>query len=173
MKKAVICIVSALMLSACFDTGAEEKEEKANDKPVPAREVILALFEAMKAGDVDRAVALTARFDTLPLEEVIAQYKETIERVGGKDIGKVVADKEAEQVAVVVVQDLSSGNKLTIDLDPLYLVKQKGEWKALLPLMPGGEEDLGLDEKTLAQFRVLKKWYETEKPKLVKQLEEK
>jgi hypothetical protein len=95
----------------------------------------------------------------------------------------ILEEKVNGDCAVLVLNESTKAGKKAFDIDPAYLIKQNGEWK----VMPGFTKwdlskeisaeyqpaSMKLDEKKLAAYKELEKWFDERKAVLKKEHREK
>jgi hypothetical protein len=136
--------------------------QEAKETPVTA---LLDYRTALKKGDLEGAMALTASFTRLPTERVRELTKEYLDMTASgrlhiwlyPDSLRIIAD-----CAVIVTGD---GARPAPD-DPCYLLNQNGKWKVLPALTKWQEDyfDLTADQKQA--FGTLAEHHKREKKRL-------
>lgn len=130
--------------------------------------VTKAFFQAIKAKNFDRAVALTAPV----AEDRKATVRPYYEKMAGRSEPSLVAHLQLPQTAVVVFVDKKVGPG-PLDIDPAYLVRRDGKRLVLFKLTRFDREYFALSDKEKAEFQRLEAWFEQQQPALQKLLQEK
>lgn len=160
-------VLSLSLLAAISSYGVESSSVSGSAVAHSPPEVVERLFHAVGSGNIEAAVALTAKFENVP-EEPIAQYYRRVAKSTHEM--KIVAHLQLSSVAVVVVREIS-GDSSRVDLDPAYLIRRQDGWH-VLPRLTRFDRGFEFKESTLGAFRKLETWYRQQKPELVRLLME-
>lgn len=142
--------------------------DKAEALPVAtASEAAAAFFAALKAGDVDRAAAMTVPMkEGIPRDAVREYYLRISAFIKRAGVPQIVAHLRLEETSVVIFREGGPGKERTIDLDPAYLVRQEGKWLVVFQLTEFDRPYHSFDDATMRDFAKLQEWYKSQKPVL-------
>jgi hypothetical protein len=110
--------------------------------------------DALKKNDLAKAISLSARFTKLAEEEMERLTSKVAAALKGKPM-TILAEpsKILEDCAVVI------GKQSEMDLDPVYLLKQGGQWRVLPTITRYDHQSFELSEVQQARFLQLKTWF--------------
>ena len=116
-------------------------------------------MQAMKQGDLDSAMKLTAKIEGLSAENVrggLAGYAKTLSE---QDVETVYHESRATQdCALVIVEQRRPSVRTRPSVLPVMLLLQDGDWKVLPKLNPELRK-AALSQNQTDQIRVLGKWF--------------
>jgi len=121
--------------------------------------------EAVKAGDTDKAVALSATFPKLPAARLRQSTQEFIDQAKAGNLRIRLYSSSVnvlENCAVVVIGD---GEKPAPD-DPAYLIQRDGQWKVLPDLTSWEREYMEFSADERRAFAQLRETYKQVKKRL-------
>ena len=131
-------------------------------KADPPTEALAAFWKAARSGDFDATWKRVVKFDNLP-PEFVEDQKEKVRKViklGASGWSVEALEVKVDGDCAVIVGNEVKGEKSEVpNLDPVYLLKQDGEWKVFAKLTKFDLAAAGGKEK-LEVFGKLKKWYE-------------
>jgi hypothetical protein len=144
----------ALVAGAQSSLGADPSPPIAS--PQPAVRQYLA---ALKSGDLDAAMKLTATIKDLPQSQVrqgLATYSETLR---AQEVESKIHDARAtEDCAVVIIEQIRPKHQTQPSLMPVMLVRQGKDWK-VLPRLNAEQRKTALTEAQLGSVKALGKWF--------------
>lgn len=95
-------------------------------------EVLTAYKRACQAGDFEKGWGMTAKNKVLP-ERLQQQQRDLarprFDRLSGGSDFEILTERIDGDCALIIVNEFSKGGQVTIDLDPVYFIRQDGEWK--------------------------------------------
>jgi hypothetical protein len=120
--------------------------------------VISAYVEFLKAGDIQKAVSLTAQFPKLGPDHIKQMTQEAAAALKVEPVTVLSEQtKILEDCAVVI------GKQSETDLDPLYLLKQAGQWRVLPTVTDIDHPALDLSDAQRTRFQELRTWFKRKK----------
>lgn len=135
--------------------------QAAEPPPVPnsPQPIVRAYMQAMKKGDLDAAMKLTAKIEGLSAENVrsgLAGYARTLSE---QDVATIFHESRATQdCALVIVEQRRPRVRTQPSILPVMLVLREKEWKVLPKLNPELRKQ-ALTRHQMDQIRVLGKWF--------------
>ncbi len=147
--------VAAILLA----TAAVPRAAEPPPVPPAPQPTVRAYMKAMKAGDLDTAMKLTATVEGLP-EARVRQGLETYSRtLKEQDVETVFHESRATQeCALVIVEQRRPKMRAEPSLLPVMLVLRDGAWK-VLPKLDKQLRETALSASQMDQIRVLGKWF--------------
>jgi len=147
--------LSALALCLAIEAGAAEPP------PVPTspQPVVRAYMKAMQTGDLDAAMARTARIEGLDRATVrrgLAGYSKTLQE---QEVETIYHESRATQgCAVVIIEQRRPKFQTRPSILPIMLLLQENEWK-VLPKLDATLRKSALNRDQMEEIRVLGKWF--------------
>lgn len=111
-----------------------------------------------------------AKFDALPdqiTEHLKGKVKRFIDLTGKGWDFEIIEEKIDGDCAVVIINESKKAGRKTFDIDPVYLIKQGGEWK-VFPDLTDWDIAESVAKDKVASFKKLEAWYEVRKVELKK-----
>jgi len=164
MRRRILLVGLSILFSFCTIVGVNSKEKKVEETPSSA---LQRYYSALKTGDANAAIELTAKFKELPAgwikeitDDLLAAAKEgdlSMKLVSG-------SSKMLDECAVIIFED--GDKKRRPDYDPAFLIKQDGKWKVLPDLTNWEDYKPALTKPQIAQFKKLADWFDKESARL-------
>ena len=150
MKQSPIRIV-CLLLTTCAFLGAVEP-----------REALADFKQIAKKGDFKGVWKMMLKLPNLP-PETEGIYRDKVEKGmtrfrEGADF-EIVDQKVDGDSAVIVINEIKGLDKKAANYDPIYLLKQEGEWK-FFPSLSSYRQAAQIAPETVEKFERLRAWYD-------------
>ncbi|GAA5495136.1 hypothetical protein Rhal01_01308 [Rubritalea halochordaticola] len=143
-------------------------EVKADQKEATPKQALEAFKKALKAKDVEAARRHIVLYDILP-ERSIKEFKRHINDLielhqNGWDF-TLLEEKIEGDCAVIIINESKKNGKASFDIDPVYLLRQDGQWKVFVN-MSSYRLAVEADQTKEPTFLLLKDWYKNRKAEL-------
>lgn len=131
-------------------------------------EVLGAFKKAAQDNDFEETWKHTAQFEGIP-GEATEYLKKRVQRIidllSGEYDFEIIEEKIENNCAVIVINESLKGGEKAFDLDPVYLIKQDGEWKVMPDFTDWRiAEEVAKDK--VESYKKLKMWFNKRKGEL-------
>lgn len=146
-----------------------------SEVPSPGK-TTLAFWEAIRTGSVEKAIKLASDLKGLEAGQTVAELvQEAKSRPDAAPI-QVLDEKAVGEVAVVIIGEEGKSYRTGLDIDPMFLHRQDGNWKVLAtPIPPLALEAVvsaaADKEKAKEELMQLGKWFTERKAAIYKERE--
>ena len=135
-------------------------------------EVLTTFKKSAKSKDFDETWKHVAQFEKLPTQ--ITDYlKQKVQRhisyFSNDSDFQIIEERIDGDCAVVVINENNKRGVASFDIDPVYLIKQNGEWRVFPEISDWKIERNVLGEDVEATYQKLKIWYNEREEALKKQ----
>jgi hypothetical protein len=122
-------------------------------------------FAAIDKGDKKTALAFTKQFPDTPVQYVEEKVSHLIESARkSKTPIVIITSKTLTELAVVVINERPSAPDVK-NIDPVYLIKDGGEWKVTINLK-FDTTALKISDTVRTEYQELKAWYRAKEQEL-------
>ena len=133
-------------------------------------EALAAFKKSAQTKDLEATWKHAAKFKELP-EQVTAQLKSEVQdfidlTARGWDF-EIIEEKIEGDCAVIVINESKKEGQKSFDIDPVYLIKQDGEWK-VFPDLTDWEIAEQVAKDKVETYKKLEEWFEARKDELRK-----
>lgn len=169
---AAVWAMAPLAFTACLGSlavpsavAAEEPKASQAAEALSPSTVVEQFRDALSASKVDEAAKVLANVEGKT--QLVQLLKMRVPRELSQF--RVLAEKQTERLAVVVIGNEGPGFAKGIDIDPMLCIRETDGWR-MLPY-PRGFRDLGTqhaaDQELLKQGRQLQEWFDSQRAKIL------
>lgn len=133
-------------------------------------ETLGAFKKAAKTKNFEDTWKHSAKFDGVPDQVTAGQkddFKRFIELFGNGWDFEILEEKTEGECAVVVINESKKNGKKSFDIDPVYLIKQNGEWRVLSGISDWDVAKQFAKDK-IESYKKLEAWFESRSETLKK-----
>jgi hypothetical protein len=154
LRRGLFLIAGMALIASAIPGAAAERPAVASPQPV-----VRQYLSALRTGDLDAAVKLTATIENVPSGQILdglAKYSKSLRE---QEVETIVHEARAtENCAVVIIEQIRRTQQVRPSLMPIMLIKQDDAWK-VLPKLNAEQRKTALTDDQTASVKELGKWF--------------